>query len=270
MQTPPGSTVNARAPEPRELLALATEAALTGGELLRPRFEAGHERRLASKSTPTDPVSLADLESQRAIRSLITERRPHDAFLAEEEGADEIGSSGLRWVVDPLDGTVNFLYGIAAWSVSVAVRDAAGTVAGVVHDPVAGETFAALRGGEPTRNGIALRSRAADAPPLAQSLIATGFSYDAGLRAEQGEVVARLLPRVRDIRRAGSAALDLAGTAIGRFDAYFERGVKAWDTTAGALLCACAGLVVREIPDGILVAPPALVDELSAAVLGGG
>ena len=256
-------------PNPRELLALATEAALTAGELLRRRFETGHEQQLATKSTPTDPVSLADLESQRAIRGLIGERRPQDGFLAEEEGEDQPGSSGLRWVVDPLDGTVNFLYGIAQWSVSVAVRDAEGTLAGVVHAPLAGETFAVLRGEAPTRNGSPLRSRAADTASLAQSLIATGFSYDSGLRAAQGALIARLLPRVRDIRRPGSAALDLAGTAAGRFDAYFERGVKAWDTEAGAMLCAGVGLVVRAIPDGILVAPPALVDELASIVLEG-
>jgi myo-inositol-1(or 4)-monophosphatase len=256
-------------PDAQSLLAVAQEAALVAGELLRERFEAGHERRIASKSTPTDPVSEADLASQRSILELIGARRPADAFLAEEEGADETGSSGLRWVVDPLDGTVNFLYGIAQWSVSVAVRDEAGALAGVVHDPIAGETFAAVRGELPTRNGVAMRSRAADAPALSQSLVATGFAYAAALRAEQGEVVARLLPAVRDIRRLGSAALDLAGVAMGRYDAYFERGVKAWDTTAGALICASAGLAVRAIPDGILVAPLALVDELEALVLGG-
>jgi myo-inositol-1(or 4)-monophosphatase len=255
------------AADPHELLAVASEAALAAGALLRERFEAGTERRIASKSTPTDPVSEADLASQRAIHALIGGRRPADAFLAEEEGADESGSSGLRWVVDPLDGTVNFLYGIPQWSVSVAVRDDSGPLAGVVHDPIGGETFTAVRGESALRNGVALPSRAADAPPLAQSLIATGFAYAAQTRAEQGEVVARLLPLVRDIRRLGSAALDLAGTAMGRFDAYFERGVKAWDTTAGALVCASAGLVVRAIPGGILVAPPALADELEAIVM---
>jgi myo-inositol-1(or 4)-monophosphatase len=252
--------------EPRELLALATEAALEAGALLRERFEVGRERRIASKSTPTDPVSEADLASQRAIRALIGSRRPADAFLAEEEGADEAGSSGLHWVVDPLDGTVNFLYGIPQWSVSVAVRDEQGALAGVVHDPVAGETFTALRGRAPERNGVPLRSRAADAPPLAESLVATGFAYAAQTRAEQGAIVARLLPQVRDIRRFGSAALDLCWTAAGLYDAYFERGVKAWDTTAGALVCTGTGLLVRPIPEGILVAPPALADALAAIV----
>jgi myo-inositol-1(or 4)-monophosphatase len=251
-----------------ELLALARAAALAAGTLLRERFDAGHERRIASKSTPTDPVSEADLAAQRAIRAVIVAQRPDDAFLAEEEDADEAGSSGLRWIVDPLDGTVNFLYGIPQWSVSVAVRDEHGTLAGVVHDPMAAETFTAVRGEPPARNGVPLPSRAQHAPPLSESLVATGFAYAAQTRALQGEVVARLLPAVRDIRRFGSAALDLAGTAMGRFDAYFERGIKAWDVTAGALVCASAGLAVRMIPDGILVAPPPLADELESIVIG--
>lgn len=255
-------------PDAHALLAVAHDAALLGGALLRERFEGGHERRIASKSTPTDPVSEADLASQRAIRELIGARRPADGFLGEEEGADQAGSSGLRWVVDPLDGTVNFLYGIAQWSVSVAVRDEDGALAGVVHNPIAPETFAAVRGEPPTRNGVPVRSRAEDAPALAESLVATGFAYAAAVRAQQGAVVARLLPRVRDIRRLGSAALDLAGVAVGRYDAYFERGVKPWDTTAGELICVSAGLAVRAIPDGILVAPPALADELESIVAG--
>jgi len=249
-----------------ELAALAEEAARAAGALLRGRFLAGRESRVASKSSPTDPVSEADLASQRAIRALIAERRPDDAFLAEEEGADEEGSSGMRWIVDPLDGTVNFLYGISRWSVSVAVRDTHGTLAGVVHDPMAGETFAATRGGPAFQNGEPLRSRAADAPELAQSLVATGFGYSAALRARQGEVVARLLPLVRDIRRPGSAALDLCDAALGRYDAYYEHGLSAWDVTAGALICRRAGLEVRELAGGILAAPPALADELAAIV----
>ena len=250
--------------DPHGLLALAGEAARAAGALLLERFEAGRERRIASKSTPTDPVSEADLASQRTIRAILARRRPDDGFLGEEEGADELGASGLQWVVDPLDGTVNFLYGIPQWAVSVAVRDADGALAGVVHDPAGRETFSAVRGAPAQRNGVPLPSRAADAPALAQSLIATGFAYSAAVRAEQGAIVARLLADVRDIRRAGSAALDLCGTAMGRFDAYFERGVKIWDTLAGALICESAGLVTRAIPEGILVAPPALVQALES------
>jgi myo-inositol-1(or 4)-monophosphatase len=254
--------------EGRELLGVANEAALRAGALLRQRFEAGRETRIASKTTPTDPLSEADLASQRAIRALIATRRPADGFLAEEEGADQRGSSGLRWVVDPLDGTVNFLYGIPQWSVSVAVYDEQGALAGVIHDPIGGETFAALRGERPTRNGAELPRLDRVVPELGQALVATGFSYDERVRGEQGELIARLLPRVRDIRRFGSAALDLAWTAMGRYDAYFERGVKLWDIAAGVLVCECAGLVAREIDDGILVAPAALVDRLAEIIVG--
>jgi myo-inositol-1(or 4)-monophosphatase len=245
-----------------ELLDVATDAALTGGALLRARFEAGREARVSSKTTPTDPVSEADLESQREIRALLSRRRPQDGFLAEEEGADQGGSSGLRWVVDPLDGTVNFLYGIPQWSVSVAVCDAQGTLAGAIHAPISGETFTAVRGELPKRNGIELQWRGDVAPAMSQALVATGFAYEAGVRAEQAELLTRLLPLVRDIRRFGSAAMDLAWTAMGRYDAYFERGVKLWDIAAGALVCECVGLVAREIEGGILVSPPALLESL--------
>jgi myo-inositol-1(or 4)-monophosphatase len=254
--------------EPHELLALATDAAQRAGRLLRERFEAGGEADVSSKSTPTDLVSQADLASQHAIRELIGSRRPADGFLAEEEGADVPGSSGLQWVVDPLDGTVNFLYGIPIWCVSVAVRDAAGTLAGVVHDPLGGETFSAVRGGRPRRNGSEIRPSRERAGSLAEALVATGFAYDSQVRAAQAEVFARTLGRIRDSRRCGAAALDLAWTAAGRFDAFFERNVKLWDTAAGALLCECAGLEVHELPAhpglpaGILVAPPELAGAL--------
>jgi myo-inositol-1(or 4)-monophosphatase len=131
--------------EAHELLALASEAALDAGALLRERFEAGPEHDVTAKSTPTDLVSEADLVSQHAIRKLIGERRPHDSFLAEEGGTDLAGSSGLQWVVDPLDGTINFLFGIPHWCVSIAVKDDHGTLAGVIHDPLAQETFTAVR-----------------------------------------------------------------------------------------------------------------------------
>jgi myo-inositol-1(or 4)-monophosphatase len=250
-----------------ELLEVAGEAAQAAGALLRARFEAGRELRVAAKTTPTDPVSDADLESQRTIRSLLRARRPADAFLAEEEGADQGGSSGLRWVVDPLDGTVNFLYGIPQWSVSVAVCDERGALVGVIYAPMSGETFTAVRGERPRRDGVELRWLGDAAPVLAESLVATGFAYDARVRAEQAELLTRLLPLVRDVRRFGSAALDLAWTAMGRYDAYFERGVKLWDIAAGALMCECVGLAVREIEGGILVAPPAIADALTELVV---
>jgi myo-inositol-1(or 4)-monophosphatase len=248
--------------EPGELLAIAEEAARTAGSLLRERFEAGGEAHVSSKSSPTDPVSGADLASQRAIRELLERRRPQDGLLAEEDGAQEAGSSGLQWVVDPLDGTVNYLYGIPQWCVSIAVRDQLGTLAGVVHDPLAGETFTAVRGELPRRNGSPLERRSDHSPPLGQALLATGFAYDAALRAKHGELIAELLPLMRDIRRFGAAALDLAWTAMGRYDAFYERALKPWDSAAGKLVCETAGLHCEQVDGGLLVAPRALAERL--------
>jgi myo-inositol-1(or 4)-monophosphatase len=245
-----------------ELLAIAEEAARAAGLLLRERFEAGREVHVRSKSSPTDPVSDADLASQHAIRALLERRRPHDGLLAEEEGAQDAGSSGLQWVVDPLDGTVNYLYGIPQWSVSIAVRDEHGTLAGVVHDPISQETFTAVRGELALRNGDALALRGEQSPPLEQALLATGFSYDAALRARHGALIAELLPLVRDIRRFGSAALDLAWTAMGRYDAFYERALKPWDSAAGLLVCEAAGLESAQVDGGLLVAPRALAERL--------
>jgi len=247
------------------LRVIAAEAARAAGELLRERFVAGGERATASKSTPTDLVSEADLAAEQAIRELLAARRPGDAILGEEGGETQQGE-GLRWIVDPLDGTVNFLFGVPQWCVSVAVHDEEGGLAGVVFDPLRDEIFAAERGGPATLNGAPLTASASE--DLATSLVATGFAYDAGVRGAQAEVVGRLLPRVRDVRRMGSAALDLAWTAAGRYDGFYERGVQLWDTAAGSLLCECAGLTERELravdelPFGIVVAPAALIDSL--------
>ena len=279
--------------EPQELLELAVAAAHMAGGLLVERARHGAELEVASKSTPTDLVSEADVASQRAIRELLRERRPDDGFVGEEEGRSEQGSSGLSWVVDPLDGTVNFLFGIPQWSVSVAVRDDAGTLAGAVYDPNRDELFSARRDGdaflESPRGVIELsrpggrepaheRRTGEDAGPggeqLASAMVATGLAYDAHVRRAQAKVLERLVPRVRDIRRFGSAALDLTWTAAGRYDAYYERSVKQWDIAAGALICERAGLNVRELPVhenlpwGILVAPPALVEPLFELVSG--
>jgi myo-inositol-1(or 4)-monophosphatase len=257
-------------PAATELLGIATEAARAAGELLRERFLAGGERATGSKSSPTDVVSEADLAAERAIRAVIAGRRPGDAILGEEGGETPEGE-GLRWIVDPLDGTVNFLYGVPQWCVSVAVHDDDGGVAGVVFDPLRDELFAAERGGPPTLGGTALTG--SPSSDLASSLVATGFAYAAEVRAIQAQVVARLLPRVRDVRRMGSAALDLAWTAAGRYDAFYERGVQAWDIAAGVILCECAGLQVRTLdadgitPAGVLVAPAATIEALAAIVV---
>ena len=227
-----------------ELLALATDVAHEAGAGLRDAFgQAGSP--MASKSTPTDLVSEADVGTERLIRARLEAARPDDAIMGEE-GDDRPGTSGLRWVVDPLDGTVNFLFGIPQWCVSVACEDADGALAGVVFDPMRDEIWAATRerpADARRRAGPAVRRE-----ELATSLVATGFGYDAAVREVQAAFVARLLPRVRDLRRIGAAALDLCWTAAGRYDAYFERGVKHWDVAAGALLCERAGLAVRRCP----------------------
>jgi myo-inositol-1(or 4)-monophosphatase len=249
-----------------ELLGIAVEAARTGAELLRERFESGAERDVRSKTTPTDLVSEADLASERVIRDLLAARRPADGFLGEESGKETEGTSGLRWVVDPLDGTINFLFGIPQWCVSIAVQDDAGTLAAAIADPLRGELFTATRDGRAECNGSPLT--ASTRASLSTAMVATGFAYDATVRAAQAEVLARLISRVRDVRRFGSAALDLAWTAAGRYDAYFERTVKPWDIAAGVLICRRAGLGVVDLPVhdrlpyGILAAPEALVAPL--------
>ncbi len=253
-----------------QLLVIAEQAARAAGELLRERFATGGERATGSKSTPTDLVSEADLAAERAIRAVIAARRPDDAILGEEGGETQEGS-GLRWIVDPLDGTVNFLFGVPQWSVSVAVHDDDGGLAGVIYDPLREELFAGERGAGPPRiNGAPLR--ASERAELASALVATGFAYDAGVRSVQAEALARLLPQVRDVRRMGSAALDLAWTAAGRYDAYYERGVHIWDVAAGTVLCEAAGLEMRALepagalPGGVVVAPSGLIDGLADIV----
>ena len=258
-------------PDAEYLLALADEVVRVAGDRLRERFERGRERGVRTKSTPTDLVSEADLESERTIRELLAVRRPEDGFLGEESAADDGGSSragtsGLRWVVDPLDGTVNFLFAIPQWCVSIAVEDDSGTLAGVIYDPTHDEMFAGLHDGPSTLNGAPLR--ASNQSDLSQSLVSTGFAYDAEVRAAQAKVIENMIPRVRDIRRMGSAALDLAWTAVGRYDAFFERTVKAWDIAAGVLICEGAGLEVQPLeeqpglPAGVLAAPRGLVGPL--------
>jgi myo-inositol-1(or 4)-monophosphatase len=252
-----------------ELLSVALAAARAAAGELLPRF--GHTQSdIRTKSGPTDPVSEADVAAESAIRDVLAERRPGDAILGEEGGAT--GSGALRWVIDPLDGTVNFLFGIPQFAVSVACEDADGALVGVVIDPIRDETFTATRSGVAAINDSTIMG--SEKTDLPTSLVATGFAYDAGVRARQAEVLERLLPRVRDIRRAGAAAIDLTWCACGRYDAYFERGVKPWDHAAGGLIALRAGLSVQtlqatdELPEGIAVAPAALIDELVDLVLG--
>lgn len=247
----------------QELLDVAVAAARAAGDVLVERYERG-ARGVVTKSSPTDLVSEADLAAERAIRDVLAARAPDDGIMGEE-GDDVAGTSGRRWIVDPLDGTVNYLFAIPQWCVSVACE---GEV-GVVFDPLRDELFTAV-GGRASLGGEPLRGP--ERRDLGTAMVATGFGYDADVRAAQAAVVARLLPQVRDIRRLGSAALDLAWTAAGRYDAYYEYGLNAWDRAAGDLLCAAAGLEVRDLPPlpgtgaGVLVARPELVDELAAII----
>jgi myo-inositol-1(or 4)-monophosphatase len=189
--------------------------------------------------------------------------------LLAEEGSERKAESGRRWIVDPLDGTVNYLYGFPAWCVSVALHDRDGPAVGVVHDPLRAETFRAARGGGTELNGDPVRVRGQT--DLTRALVAPGFGYEAERRAWQAEVVGRVLPRVRDIRRAGAAALDLAWVAAGRLDGYYERGLSPWDWGAGRLLVEEAGGAVLELPGeplGLVAANPELLPALSGLVCG--
>jgi myo-inositol-1(or 4)-monophosphatase len=235
------------------------------GEVLMERYR-GPARGVDTKSSETDMVSEADRAAETVIADILHAERPDDGLLSEE-GAGSGGTSGRRWVVDPLDGTTNYLYRFPAWAVSVAVEDDEGTLAGVVHNPVAGETFRAARDGGAELNGEPIRVR--DHDRLETALVATGFGYDPDIRAGQGQVLLRALPRVRDIRRAGAAALDPCFVAAGRLDGYFERGLNPWDWAAGALIVREAGGEVLPLEGGrpgLAAAGPRLVKALADLV----
>jgi myo-inositol-1(or 4)-monophosphatase len=232
-------------PDPGELLDLAVAAAAEAGRMLaggRPAGPSGRPEVTGTKSSPTDVVTEMDRASEALIRRQLLAARPGDAVLGEEGG--ESGAGPVRWVVDPLDGTVNYLYGLADWSVSIAAEVDGVIVAGVVDAPVHGEVFTAVLGkGAWLRAGDAapVPLRCNTGVPLAQALVATGFGYEVSRRVVQGEVVGALIPRIRDIRRNGGAAIDLCSVAAGRVDAYYERGVNYWDYAAGGLVATEAG-----------------------------
>ena len=252
--------------DPARLLDLAMRGARAAGRELMHRY--GKVEGLTAKSSATDPVSDADRSAESLLVKLITSERPDDGLLAEE-GSERDSTTGIRWVIDPLDGTVNYLYGLDNFAVSIAAEDADGPIVGVVHNPLAKRTFHAVRGVGASVDGRPLKVR--DPVPMAHALVATGFGYDAEYRRRQGALIAALLPRIRDIRRIGSAALDLCAVASGSVDAYFEEGVKAWDVAAGGLIAQEAGaLAIRTSPiagqSGLLVAGPALFGELTDAL----
>jgi myo-inositol-1(or 4)-monophosphatase len=231
----------------------------------------------STKSSPTDIVTAMDTASEALLRRQIQRSRPEDGILGEEGGL-AVGASGLTWVVDPIDGTVNYLYGIPAYAISVAVvtgdpLDPAGhqVLAGCVHNPSSGETWTATLGGGAWLGGTRLRVNTG--VRLDRALVGTGFGYAVERRRHAAKVAAQVLPRVRDIRRIGSAALDLAAVATGRLDAYYERGLGPWDLAAGGLLAREAGALVGGLgkraasSELVVVAGPGLYDELQELLL---
>ncbi|KQW53203.1 inositol monophosphatase [Nocardioides sp. Root1257] len=256
----------------QELVDLALSAARAAAELVRERAR-GHVTVAATKSSDVDVVTEADRASEALIREHIRSARPEDGFLGEE-GDDVASSTGVRWIVDPIDGTVNFLYGIPQYAVSIAAELDGEVVAGVVLDVQAGTEYvgrlADASGPESaTRDGVPVAVRGP--APMAQRLIATGFSYDRRVRVLQAEAVTRLLPLVRDVRRLGSCALDLCLVADGRLDGYVEEGVNLWDHAAAGLIARIAGARTHVLPgigglDLLVCGPAHGFDELLTVV----
>jgi myo-inositol-1(or 4)-monophosphatase len=244
---------------PDELLALAVGTAREAADLVR-RGRSGAADDVDVKSSPVDVVTAVDKASERLIVDRLLAARPDDGVLGEE-GAARPGTSGVRWVVDPIDGTVNFLYGVPAYAVSIAAEVDGVVRAGAVLNVATGELFTATAGGGAhlTVDGTEPVPLTGSRPPsLGQTLVATGFGYRVEQRRAQGAVVAELLPRVRDIRRFGSAALDLCAAAAGRVDAYYELDLNPWDHAAGALVAAEAGLVLAGLPGRAFADPLAI------------
>ena len=258
-----------------ELLALAQSIALEAGALVLDARR-GVVEVADRKSSPVDVVTQVDRDAESLIRGLLAEARPQDGFFGEES-AGTTGTSGLTWVVDPIDGTVNFLYGIPHYAVSIAVVEGDAdpqtwrALAGAVVNPASGELFTARAGGGAHLHDRPLRVN--PAVELSHALVATGFAYRAETRSEQGAAVARLLPLVRDIRRMGTASLDLCAVASGRVDAYFERTLSPWDHAAGALIAAEAGAIVSGVPGArgdhrfLLAAAPGLAAALDSLLI---
>lgn len=236
------------AADPAALRDLAVTVATAGAERVRARAGAP-DLRIETKSTATDPVTEVDREVEAMVVAALLAARPDDG-VAGEEGAAREGTSGVRWLIDPIDGTVDFLYGIPGCNVSVAAVVDGTVVAGAVVDPLHGDVFAAARGLGATRNGARIACTAVADP--AAALIGTGFGYDPVERTRQAAVVAHVLPRVRDIRRIGAAAIDLCWVGCGRLDGYYERNLQAWDWAAGALVAAEAGATVGTLGDRAL------------------
>jgi myo-inositol-1(or 4)-monophosphatase len=252
-------------PDPAGLERIAADTALAAGELVGASY--GAPRAVGSKSSPTDVVTLTDLRAEELIRQRVLEATPEAGILGEEGGATATGAR-LQWVIDPLDGTVNFLYGVPLFAVSVAASLDGEIVAGAVLDVLRGELFSAHLGGGARLDGEPIAVSACAALPAA--LVLTGFSYVASERDRQGAAMHRVLPRARDVRCFGSSALELCWVACARGDAYFQHGTEIWDRAAGALIAAEAGASVElpcpENDELVLAAAPAVFEDLWAAV----
>ncbi|MCW1822227.1 inositol monophosphatase [Mycolicibacterium conceptionense] len=257
---------------------LAAEAAEFVARRRAEVFDSGQTAASAvrTKSTPTDPVTIVDTETERWLRERLAVLRPSEPVLGEEEGGREDGRDGLSWVLDPIDGTVNFVYGIPAYAVSVAVQYDGRSVAGAVANVAGGEVYSAAlgHGAAVVRGGVRTPLRCSGVQDLSLALLGTGFAYDPGRRARQARVLAQVLPAVRDVRRIGSCALDLCMVAAGRLDAYYEEGVQVWDWAAAALIAAEAGATVRlPITPGdeqVIASAPGVADALRDALAGAG
>ncbi|WP_434743349.1 inositol monophosphatase family protein [Micromonospora sp. SH-82] len=255
-------------PSSRQLLDIAVEVAREAAATAH-RMRVDGVSTVATKSTDTDVVTAADRAVERQVVDALRRLRPTDAVLGEEYGAGDTptaGPGGVRWIIDPIDGTVNYLYGLPYCAVSLAAEVDGEVVAGVVRNVVTGDEWTATAGGGAYRAGA--RLHCSTQTDLGQALVATGFGYDPARRSHQARVVAELIPHVRDIRRMGAASLDMCLAAEGRLDAYFEKGLAPWDIAAGGLIAAEAGLRVTGLrglppgPDLLLAAPPALFEPL--------
>jgi myo-inositol-1(or 4)-monophosphatase len=256
-------------PAPDQLLDIAVDVVRDAATTAR-SMRADGVSGVTTKSTDTDVVTAADRSVERQVIAALRSRRPYDAVLGEEYGQERADGPGpdpqVRWILDPIDGTVNYLYGLPWYAVSLAAEVGGRVLAGVVRNAATGDEWTATRGGGAHHRGHRLTGSAET--DLRQALVATGFGYDAARRAHQAEVLSQLVPQVRDIRRFGAAALDLCLAATGAVDAYFEKGLAAWDLAAGGLIAAEAGLRVAGLdgqaagPELVIAAPPALFGAL--------
>jgi myo-inositol-1(or 4)-monophosphatase len=273
--------------DPGTLRAVAEVLAVEAAEFVRRRraevFGDGARRdhdgpTVQSKSTPTDPVTIVDTETERMLRDRLAELRPGEPIVGEEEGGSvDSGTGGPTWVLDPIDGTVNFVYGLEAYAVSVGVQRDGSSVAGAVANVPTGEVFSAAlgHGAYVRRTDASVPLRCTTVTELSMALVGTGFGYARERRIRQAQVFARLLPEVRDVRRIGSCALDLCMVAAGRLDAYYEEGVHVWDWAAAALIAAEAGAWLR-LPRAngqsgfVAAAAPGIAEEFDRALHGSG